>query len=207
MRSKEIEDYKKNLHLNPRQRSILVGLLLGDGHLETQNSGKTYRLKVEHSTKQKEYFDWLYEHFKNFVHEKPVIKEKLLDNKKFISCSFTTYSLGIFRFYAQQFYAGKKKVIPEIIRKLLDAQAMAIWFMDDGSLKSSHHKTYIIHTLGYTKKDLSLVQKVIEKNFGVKTRIHKQYNKFRLYFLSETANEFRQIIEPYLIPSMKYKLG
>lgn len=207
MRSKEIEDYKKGLHLNSRQRSILVGLLLGDGHLETLNGGRTYRLKVEHSTNQKEYTDWLYEQFKDFVREKPIIKEKLLNGKKFTSCYFSTYSLGFFRFYAQQFYVDKKKVIPKIIRKLLDPQALAIWFMDDGSFKSSRHKTYIIHTLGYTKKDLILVQETIEKKFGIKTRIHKQYDKFRLYFLSETANEFRQVIEPYLIPSMKYKLG
>jgi len=207
MRSREIEDYKKGLHLSSIQRSILVGLLLGDGHLEAQNGGKTYRLKVEHSTKQKEYTDWLYEHFKNFVREKPITKEKLLNSKKFTSYYFTTYSLGFFRFYAQQFYVDKKKVIPKIIRKLLDPQALAIWFMDDGSLKSSYHKTYIIHTLGYTREDLLLVQKLLENKFSIKTRIHKQYDKFRLYFLSDTADKFRELIEPYLIPSMKYKLG
>jgi len=60
MRLKEIEDYKKNLKLSSLQREIIVGLALGDGHLETLNEGKTYRLKVEHSLKQREYLDWLY---------------------------------------------------------------------------------------------------------------------------------------------------
>ena len=37
MRSKEIEVYKQKLRLSDYQKEILVGLLLGDGHLETQN--------------------------------------------------------------------------------------------------------------------------------------------------------------------------
>jgi len=60
MRSKQIEEYKNNLRLNKKQKDIIVGLLLGDGHLETQNSGKTFRLKIEHSINQKEYVDMLY---------------------------------------------------------------------------------------------------------------------------------------------------
>jgi hypothetical protein len=55
MNIKEIEEIKKNLKLTKKQRGIIVGLLLGDGHLETQNNGKTYRLKVEHSLEQKDY--------------------------------------------------------------------------------------------------------------------------------------------------------
>ena len=45
----------KNLKLSSELREIIVGKLLGDGHLETQNDGKTWRLKIEHSIKQKEY--------------------------------------------------------------------------------------------------------------------------------------------------------
>lgn len=38
--------------LTEQQREITVGLLLGDGHLETRTNGRTYRLKVEHSEEQ-----------------------------------------------------------------------------------------------------------------------------------------------------------
>ena len=147
MRSNEIESLKKHLRLSKTQRSILIGMLLGDGHLESQDSGRTYRLKVEHSIHQKEYLEWIYESFKDFVHTPPQIKTKLLDGKRYTSYYFATYSLGTFRFYAKQFYVGRKKVIPKTIGKLLDPRALAVWFMDDGSYKSVHHRTYIIHTL------------------------------------------------------------
>nr|NIQ06013.1 hypothetical protein [Candidatus Korarchaeota archaeon] len=49
MNTRTIREKKGRLALSKRQREILVGLLLGDGHLETQNNGRTFRLKVEHS--------------------------------------------------------------------------------------------------------------------------------------------------------------
>lgn len=198
---------KKEFTINQRQRSILTGLLLGDGHLEAVTRDRTYRLKVEHSLKQKEYVDWLYGEFADFIRNEPYTKIKSLNGKQFPSCGFTTCSSGLFRFYAQQFYVGRKKIIPKLFAKLIDPLALAIWFMDDGSFKSIHHHTYIIHSVGYTKSDLEAVKKVLEKKFGIKVALHKQYDRWRIYFLSETADEFKKLIEPYMIPSMKYKLG
>ena len=64
--------------MNKEQRSIVVGTLLGDGHLETQNQGRTYRLKIEHSIKQKDYTDWLYQNFKSWVNDTPKEKRKVV---------------------------------------------------------------------------------------------------------------------------------
>ncbi len=207
MRSNNIESLKKNLRLNQIQRSILTGMLLGDGHLEMQTGARTYRLKVEHSIRQREYVEWLYEQFKNLVHGQLYIRVKHLNGKQFASTGFTTYSLGSFRFYGQQFYVGRKKIIPKMISKLLDPVALAIWFMDDGSFKSDHHKTYIIHAIGYGKKDLELIKSVLEKKFGIEVGLHKQYERWRLYVYSRSAEKFAQLIRPYIIPSMEYKLG
>lgn len=206
MRSNEIEAYKKKLKLTKRQREIIVGLLLGDGHLETQN-GLTYRLKVEHSFKQNDYVDWLYDNFREWVNQHPRQRIKDSFGKEFTSYGFTTYSSGSLRFYGQQFYSGKRKVIPKLIKKLLTPLSLAIWFMDDGSWKSNKHRTYIIHTLGYDRQELNLMKRILEEKFGITTGIHRQYNGLRLYIMSSSASQFRNIIEPYVIPSMRYKLG
>ena len=198
---------RRSKKLNKKQGSILVGLLLGDGHLEAVTRDQTYRLKVEHSLKQKEYVDWLYDKFMDIIRNEPYTKTKTLHEKQFSCCGFTTRSSGLFRCYAQQFYVGRKKIIPKLFAKLIDPLALAIWFMDDGSFKSKHHRTYIIHSVGYTKSDLEIVQKVLKEKFGIKVALHKQYDRWRIYFLSETAHEFRKLIEPYVIPSMRYKLG
>ncbi len=207
MRSKQIEEYKKTLKLTKKQKEILVGLILGDGHLETLNNGRTYRLKVEHSLKQREYLDWLYSNFKKWINTTPKIRKRTSLGKIIETYGFTTYTSGILRFYAQQFYRNKKKIIPKMIDKIITPQSLAIWFMDDGSIKSKTHKTLLIHTHGYSKNDLLLIIKVLKKKFGLKIGLQKQYNKWRLYIYSESVDNFKKIISPYILPSMQYKLG
>jgi len=217
MHSKKLEGLKKNLALTRIQKEIIVGKLLGDGHLESSNKGMTYRLKVEHSIKQKDYVDWLYGQFKEWTNIAPKMKRRYskFPNESagiFDKYGFTTYSHGSFRFYGKQFYPKKKKIIPKMINKLLTPLSIAIWYLDDGSFKSEKHKTFIIHNHAYQKKDLKIAQKALQK-FGIKTNLHKQNRKdglyWRIYVLSESAGIFKKLIEPTInqIPSMKYKLG
>jgi len=207
MNTNQIKEYKNTLKLTDLQRSILVGTLLGDGHLETRDNGKTYRLKIEHQLLQNDYTQWLHNHFKEWT--RSGIYKKIKANKKEY-VGFTTYSHGAFRFYGQQFYVEGKKHIPKLINKLLDPISLAIWFMDDGSWKSEKHHTFIIHTLGFAKSGLEVVQQVMLDKFKIKTSLHKQKEKYwRLYIASESAKDFENIIKPYtdLIPSMKMKMG
>ena len=64
MHSRAIEERKSGLKLTDVQRDTLVGLLLGDAHLETQNRGRTYRVKFEYGAKQALYAEHLYGIFK-----------------------------------------------------------------------------------------------------------------------------------------------
>ena len=204
MDTKELREKKLKLSLNKLQRDVLIGLLLGDGHLETQNAGRTYRLKVEHSAKQLEYVEWLSKIFSEWI---TGLYRKSKNGKDYVG--FTTYSHPAFRFYAQQFYQEKKKVIPKLIRKLIADTSIAIWYLDDGSWKSSEHSTFIVHALGFSKEDLEMIISVLNER-NVKSRLHRQKNKYwRLYILSESADNFRNIILPVVsqIKSMRYKLG
>src|SRR3989344_360481 len=95
---------KKSLKLSSRQREITVGLMLGDGHLETQDEGRTYRLKVEHSVNQLDYVEWLYGQFGPLV---PGRIYRRLRHDQYVHCGFRTYSIGSFSFYGKQFYQDK----------------------------------------------------------------------------------------------------
>jgi len=206
MNSKEINETKKSLHLSKIQREILVGLLLGDGCLETQNGGRTYRLKVEHSEAQKDYVMWLYGIFKDWV---PSGIYQRVRREKYSHVGFQTYSHGSFRFYGKQFYPEGQKIIPKIVEKLLSPLAIAVWFMDDGSRKSREHKTFIFHTYCFTKKDLEILQGALLNKFGIKSTLQAQKEQYwRLYIKEESAEVLRQIISPIVekFSSMKHKL-
>ncbi len=205
MYSREIEFYKKGLKLSKRQREIIVGLLLGDGHLETANNGRTFRLKVDHCLEQSAYTWWLYRQFQEWIRSKPKIKYKK-ENSDMIG--FTTYSHSAFRFYAQQFYCGKQKRVPPLIKKLITPQSLAVWFMDDGSLKSNRHASVVIHSMAFCKSDLEHLQKALYEKFNIETTLHSQKKKhWRIYIPSRSVMQFRDVVGPYILPDMKYKLG
>lgn len=217
MHTKEIEEYKKSLKLTRYQRELIVGKLLGDGHLETSDRGRTYRLKIEHSIRQKSYVDWLYAQMKEWVRAAPKPRRvksgfSYRDGRGTMLYGFQTYSHGALRFYGQQFYGGGRKRIPPLIKKLLTPIAVALWYLDDGSWKSNRHTTYIIHTHGYARKDLQQVQNVFDQ-LKIQARLHRQIRSGRTYWqfyiMSKSAERFRKLLEPTVmhIPGMGYKLG
>jgi len=204
MNTKEIRERKKQLRLSKRQRELIVGLLLGDGHLETQNSGRTYRLKVEHGSAQRDYLVWLAKEFQEWIQTDWYEKQR----KEKVVYGFTTVSHPAFRFYAKQFYQNGKKRMPPLIKRLMSPLALAIWFLDDGSAKSSKHKSLVIHSLGYSKADLVLVQETLE-SLGIQSSQHKQRNDTaRLYFPYESAQIIANFVRPLLkeLPLFAYKV-
>ena len=210
MHSKEIEEKKRLLKLTDLQKEILIGTLLGDGHLETQDNGHTYRLKLDHSIKQRAYVDWLYESFKEWTNTPP--KKHSRDvrfrnvTKSYDKYGFNTVSHSAFRFYAKQFYSQRKKKAPRLIHRWLTPLALAVWFMDDGSIKSNAHKTVFINTHSFSKDDVKRLRKALWDVYGIQTILRPQGNGNQLYFLSETVEAFLGLIEPHILTSMRYKL-
>ena len=211
MRSNIIESYKETLKLSDLQKEVLIGVLLGDGHLETQNGGRTYRLKIEHSFLQKDYVDWLYQIFKEWVTTPPRERTQIVLGVPYNKYGFSTLSHGAFRFYAQQFYQNKKKVLPKAIHKWLSPIAMAVWYMDDGSIKSNRHRALIINTQSFSIPDLKRLIIIFKDKYGIEMKLRKQSRKsieiYQLITTSDTVARFVDIIRPHILPSMHYKLG
>ena len=64
----ELIKYKKSLKLTPQQRQILVGILLGDATLQSQDRRRTYRLIYAQGGKNhQQYLFHIYEIFKPWV--------------------------------------------------------------------------------------------------------------------------------------------
>lgn len=206
MNSKVIRSLAESIRLIDRQREIIVGLLLGDGHLETQNKGRTFRLKVEHSIRQKDYVDWLYKQLSNMVLTKPQLKLQTVAGKEHEKYWFSTISTGALRFYAGQFYADRKKIVPKMIAKLVTPLSLAVWFMDDGSLKSRFHRARIINTHCFDGASLQRLQDMLHKNFHIHTTLRKQREGTQLYIPSTDIATFITAIKPYIHPTMEYKI-
>lgn len=206
MHTKEIESYKTRLTLTDKQREILIGLMLGDGHLETQNSGRTFRLKIEHSAKQRPYVDWLYEQFRSWIRTPPQKKLKIVRGREHEEWWFTTLSHGAFRYYGHLFYHRGIKIVPRLIERLLTPCAFAVWFMDDGSVKSSATNGRIINTHGFMRHDVRRLCDALNYKFNLHARKRYQRDGWQIFIPAEDATILVALLKPYMIPFFAYKL-
>lgn len=207
MNTTTIRELAKSLTLTKQQRAIVVGLMLGDGHLETQNHGRTYRLKIEQSFGHKEYVDWLYSHFDNLVQTPPRERQQIRAGKVNQKYSFNTLSLNCFSFYGDLFYKNGRKVVPKIIGQLVTPLSLAVWFMDDGSIKSAHHQAKILNTQGFDELGIIELQQMLAEKFEVDVTQRKQKDGTQLYIPSAEIRRFISLVERYIVPSMRYKLS
>lgn len=208
MRLKTLEDYKATLKLTSRQQDILIGLLLGDGHIEQPYSTPRARLKIEQRESAKEYVRWLYENFQEWAHRSIRIRTKFLKStgKSYVYHEFTTYSHEEYLPYRQLFYPVKKKVVPKNIESLLTPLGLAVWFMDDGSIKSHECKGRIINTHSFTDTEVKRLCSVLERKFGLNAWPRYQRDGIQIYISAKSADVFKETLSPYILPTMRYKL-
>ena len=207
MYSKEIEHKKKKLKLNREQREILVGVLLGDAHLETQNNGSTYRLKIEQSIKHKSYVEHLYEIFNEWVNTPPKIRMRTGENGSLHKMiGFQTYSHGAFRFYAHQFYTNKQKRIPPFIERWLTPKVLAYWYMDDGSCKWRLSKAVILNTQCYRREEVQKLRLILKKKFDLESKERKQKEGYQICISGCSLEKFVKLVGNYLLQEMWYKI-
>ena len=93
------------------------------------------------------------------------------------------------------------------IRRWLTPLALAIWFMDDGSAKSKHHRAVILNTQGFSRKDISFLQEALFVNFQIEALPRKQKEGLQLLIVGQSAEQFYKIVQPYMLPGFEYKFG
>lgn len=184
--------------LNEFQKQVLIGYLLGDGHLETWKNSQAARLKVEQGFKQKEFVNWLYEVFKSLVKTFP--KEKV--NKIY----FNTLSSSQFYIFHTLFYKNGKKIIPDNIEQLLTPLSLAVWLMGDGSVKSKECNGRIINTHGYKKEEVNKICQILNSKFCLQTSIRRQKDGLQVYISAKSAEILNNLISQHFLPSFIYKL-
>ena len=207
MHSRAIEQYKRGLRLTEANQEILVGLLLGDGCLETQNGGRTYRLKVEQSARHEAYVRHIHELFSEWVLTPPRRRLSRASNGTIsINWTFQTVSHEAFQPFGLQLYGGGKKKVPELIADTLTPRGFAYWFMDDGSLKSSQSKGVILNTHCFDHRDIERLASCLRDLFGLEVTPRRQPDGVQLYVSGRSFETFSAVVDPYIVAEMRYKV-
>jgi hypothetical protein len=205
VRSRAIEAYKTTLRLSDVQREILVGVLLGDACLETQNAGRSYRLKIEQGIAHAEYVQHLYSVLRDWVLSPPRSKQGQTKGVTTLNLAFQTVSHTELSTYGELFYGGRRKIVPENIGELLTARGLAYWFMDDGSMKSKESKGVLFDTQAFSSDDVNRLVEVL-KRFGLLAQTRRQSDGIQIYVSGASYEPFVELVNPYVIEAMRYKV-
>jgi len=191
--------------LSNQQKFILIGKILGDGCIE--KNGYHARLKIEQCDKQKEYVFWFYQKMKPFVGQQPkIISHSGSNGKETWRWRFNTLSLNLFDSYYSLFYKNGKKIIPLNLSEYLNTPlALAVWYMDDGYLRTDKSGAYLC-TSSFSHAENMHLQNILRKNFGIETNIHLAGRYLRLHIPSRSKNKFFRIIAPHICSCLNYKL-
>lgn len=212
--SKIVKEYKNSLiNLTDIQWEASIGLILGDANLQTQNNGKTYRMKFEWSDKNKAYLDHVYNLFDEWVLSQPHKKSRFSPKGNLvINWGFQTLSHSAFNILADLFIneKGQKSVPKELIKNHLTGRGLAYWFMDDGGKldynKNSKNTSIVLNTQSFTELEVYLMSKELTDKFKFECEVRSNKNKKVIVIKSSSYSIFRKLTDPYIIPEMRYKL-
>ena len=114
--------------------------------------------------------------------------------------------------YYNLFYPKDKKTIPNQIQSILISPlSLAVWYMDDGSRKP-YGRGAFLHTESFSVGDQQKLIRALKKNFSIIAKLSsaglsKGKRLFRLYITARSFLHFRDLILPYTLFSMQYKIS
>ncbi len=213
-----IKRKKTEVLLTSRQKEILYGSLMGDA--KRQHSKSFASAGFGHSQKQESYLRWKYIEFENLCTDNSLKFYPSNDDRE----EFKGHE-GTWRFYTsantdietiiKQFYESNNKQITMELLNHLTPLSIAIWFMDDGYVDKSKYgiSNLIFCTDSFTKKSCENIVEWFLSRYNIKAHLRERRIRsdgemsYRVVIKAESRDEFIKLVEPYIISSMRYKIG
>lgn len=202
MEAKKAIDYQ----FNDKEYQVIIGSLLGDGNISMpkyKNGGST--LYITHSIKQKEYIEFKYKILKNMMCE--LREYDRIDYRFNITnkmCEIYSHSIKQLIDFRNRWYIPNKRVCYDDVKKL-GPLGLAIWYMDDG-YKCKPYGGCILCTNCFPREDLEILKKVLKDNFNIIATSNIKKDNV-LYIPSKEFPKFKEVVEPYIVPCLKYKVS
>lgn len=198
--------------MNKHDKSILIGLTLGDGYISEKKDKRynhtQYGINIIHCEKQKEYIEYKAKLLHSIFGGKEVKVHFFMNN------NYPVYRLSksnkYFKILRRLIYPNGKKMITKNVLKYLTPESIALWYMDDGSLSKKkrngkvHSYELFLNTYSTDLEHDDIIE-YFYNVWNIKFSKVKSKGGYRLRCGTIEARKFINIIDKYIIPSMKYK--
>ena len=192
-----------------RKKAILIALCIGDGYLNKDKQSKSVSLHIKHSSKQEALIIYKRDLLFSLIGgAKPNLR--YFNNNGYPGISFSK-GMKYFRIIKKWLYPNNKKLISRFLLDKLTPEAIAIWYMDDGSL-SAKKRNGKIHAYEMTlntyesKEDNQIIIDYFKEVWDIQWHQAKGKGQYRLRMSTKEIRRFIPLIKPFIIPSMQYKI-
>ncbi len=212
----------KDTPLSDLHRSIVLGSILGDGHIDLPHHSKNARLSINHSEKQLSYLAWKNKMLKPFsadIKLREKAKKHFIKGREVYSTDcyyFRTISHQDLTIFHERFYKNRIKTIDESVINDLDLLSLGVWYSDDGSVhidKRSSGSVYLnMATNGFSYEEQFILMEALAKFFKgtIRTYQHSDKDRHDYYirmYRTKHVIEFLKMISSVLPKCIHYKLG
>lgn len=199
------EDLRPNkaIELSNFQKQVLLGTMLGDSSFKMTKASVNPAISCAHGIKQKEYCEHKTKIFENLgaicTYHKRNIPDKR-NNKYYEDYTMFVPANPELKGWYNAFYKEGRKVIPFELFDNFTEVSLAFMFMDDGS---NTKYGYNIATNCFSEEELRKFRVFLFEKFNLETSMHKSHS---LYIHHKSKKLFIQLVSPYIINCMQYKL-
>jgi hypothetical protein len=202
--------------IEPTVWEALVGDLLGDGHISKPSNTGSSRIQFTFSVKNLPYLNYL----KSNVYKKicgltdpvpyPNPKTTGKEATQYWFSSLTLPILGDLHSIWYKDVEGKYvKILPDSIESILSPIGIAHWIQGDGYWSEG---TVLLCTDNFTEEETKRLINLLENKFELKAGLKRRIKEnreicYRIRFHISSINNLRNLVSPYIIPEMLYKLG
>lgn len=193
----------EEIKLSSKQKELIIGCVMGDGSLSKTSSTSNTVFRCEHSLKQSEYNLWKCAELGSIGCKSITTTRRTPDKRNgnlYKSVTIYTASNPALNSLHEAFYQNGAKRIPFELFGDYSALSLAVHYMDDGTKLNN---SYSICTQCFTREDVIQFQQFLLDKFGLFTSIKKTNE---IYVLAGSSKLFKELVEPYIHETMKYKL-
>lgn len=194
------------IKLPPYQLSVVIGLLLSDGWLTFSNSrNKNVRLGFSQSEKNSVYVWYVFSILSHYCSNYPIYRTRKYLGKFNYGRQFFTRSLPCFSELYSLFYPKEVKLLPNNLYNLLTPVALAHLIMGDGAVRPHG---LIICTDSYELVDIIRLMNILMIRYRLECTLrYHTPTQPRIYIKQRSMPVLRDIVRPYMVKTMLYKIG
>lgn len=199
--------------LSEQQNNLIVGSMLGDGHIRRQKSHWNSMFYIKRCQKDLAYLEWEANIVKDIITETGIRKRDQYDtrtNKTYYSCELITRALITLNKFHDEWYHNRIKVVPNDLK--LNAEIIAIWFCDDGTIgtgSSNNRLRVSFATNSFSKDEVYFLKDLLDdrynENFTTSCRHDTEKEQYIIHGSDSAARTMIADIDPVFPIGMQRK--